>query len=58
MEKICPYVQNQQKIKEKYTYTEDGQVETFEQQTFKGNAKCIEEKCAVWRDGKCNYINR
>lgn len=57
MEKICPYVQNQSTIEEKYTYTEEGQVETFKQNVLKVNAICIENKCAVWKDGKCNYNN-
>lgn len=57
MEKICPYVQNQSTIKERYAYTTEGQVETFEQDVLKVNAICIEGKCAVWENGKCNYNN-
>lgn len=57
MQKICPYVQNQTRIKEKYEYTEEGLTKTFRQDVIKGNAMCIQEKCAVWKDGKCNYNN-
>lgn len=55
MEKICPYVQNQSKITEEYEYTEEGLTKKFTQDVIKGNALCIEEKCAVWQDGKCHY---
>lgn len=53
--KICPYVQNQQKIVEKYTYNGEGQVETFTQDTFKGNAICVRELCVAWDEGRCRY---
>lgn len=55
--KICPYVQNQQRIVERYTYNGEGQVKNFQQDTFKGNALCVREQCAVWDAEKkmCNF---
>lgn len=55
--KICPYVQNCSRLIETYTYTEEGQVKTFQQDTFKGNALCVREQCAVWDEEKqvCNF---
>ena len=52
MNKVCPYVQNHQILIEKYTYTEEGQVKTVQQDTFKGNALCVRGKCAVWDEEK------
>ena len=55
--KICPYVQNQQSLEEKYEYTEEGQVLKFNQKINKGNAECIRDGCAVWNEAenKCEY---
>ena len=56
-DKICPYVQNQQELEEKYEYTEEGQVLKFNQKTIKGNAICIRDGCAVWneKENRCEY---
>ena len=53
---ICPYNQNSHYQEIEYVYDED------EERTNKtivkeiwGNSPCLQEKCAVWREGRCRY---
>jgi hypothetical protein len=53
----CPYAINiEQIVQDTYTY-EDGnttvhQSKLVERRTY---VECLQEECAVWVDGRCNY---
>lgn len=54
---ICPYVQNQCKTIQENILDEENPdiIKKYITTTYWGNAKCIEEKCGVWFEGRCRY---
>lgn len=53
---ICPYSQNSHYQEVENVW--DNDLERVNKTIIKevwGNNPCLKEKCAVWRDGKCNY---
>jgi hypothetical protein len=57
---ICPYSYEKTEtvLQDTYEYNEEGQTVIHQQKTVESRffAECREEKCAVYEDGKCLYI--
>jgi hypothetical protein len=54
----CPYACNAHQVNQnRYEYDEDGR-NTFHEHKLvekKQFLDCLQEECAVWIDGRCNY---
>lgn len=53
---ICPYNQNShyQEVQNIWNEEDEKVSKTIIKEVW-GNSVCLEEKCAVWRDGRCRY---
>ena len=53
---ICPYNQNSHVCSNMYKYDEEtGNIKIQVIKEYWGQNPCLQEKCGVWRDGRCNY---